>query len=150
MSEVPASTNFPFKTNGLIPHTSIEVTETFSGPLPHPDILRKYDMACPGAADRLLSYVELEANHRRQLELSALTAEIRAAKRDSLEAKRGQVFALVITLSALGLGAAAAMTGHEVAGTMLGVGGIGGIVATFLGQRNRAEAPQEKPAAATR
>ena len=59
-----------------LPPGTIEVTETFSGPLPHPDLLRKYDSTMPGSAERIFRYVEQEAEHRRVLELTALGAEV--------------------------------------------------------------------------
>jgi hypothetical protein len=62
--------------------------------------------------------------------------------RDSNEARRGQICALIITLAAIGAGAYTALNGHEVAGSIIGVGGIGSIVTTFLAGRN---AVQQEP-----
>jgi len=59
--------------------------------------------------------------------------------RDSNEARRGQICALIITLAAIGAGAYTALQGHEVAGSIIGVGGIGSIVTTFLAGRNAAQ-----------
>ena len=36
----------------------------FQGPLPHPEILAKYDSILPGAAERILVMAEKEQNHR--------------------------------------------------------------------------------------
>lgn len=54
-------------------------------------------------------------------------------RRDSFdEVRRGQVCALVITLAALFIGSYTAIQGKEVAGAILGLGGVGGIVTAFL------------------
>jgi hypothetical protein len=54
---------------------------------------------------------------------------------------------LIITLTALGAGAYTALQDHELAGSILGVGGIGSIVTSFLAGRAKqgyASAPQQQ------
>ena len=41
---------------------------SFSGPLPHPDIMKGYDDIVPGAAERILKMAENQQNHRFKLE----------------------------------------------------------------------------------
>jgi hypothetical protein len=65
--------------------------------------------------------------------------------RDSEEAKRGQIFAMIIVLASLAAGTYTAMNGHEVAGSIMGVGGMGGIVATFVLGRKSHKHMQTKP-----
>jgi hypothetical protein len=68
------------------------------------------------------------------------------SKRDSDESRRGQICALVITLAAIGAGAYTAIAGHEIAGSIIGVGGIGSIVTTFLiGRVQQPEPPLPPP-----
>lgn len=104
----------------------------FSGPIPPPQLLADYDRTCPGSADRLIHVAEQEAEHRRSIEQAVVRAEIERVERESEEAKRGQYCALIITLAGLAAGAYTALQGHEVAGSILGVGGIGGIVTAFI------------------
>jgi hypothetical protein len=60
------------------------------------------------------------------------------------EARLGQVFAFLITLSAMASGAYTALQGHELAGAALGGAGIGGIVMTFiLGRQRKSNASAE-------
>lgn len=54
--------------------TTIE--QTFSGPLPPPNILVNYEQACPGAADRIIRLAEQQAGHRQNTEIRALRAEL--------------------------------------------------------------------------
>ena len=41
---------------------------TFSGPIPHPTILKGYEEVLLGSADRILSMTEKEGEHRRKIE----------------------------------------------------------------------------------
>ena len=53
----------------------------FQGPIPHPDILCKYERIVPGSADRLISMAEEESKHRHKLESESLSADISARNR---------------------------------------------------------------------
>jgi uncharacterized membrane protein len=44
----------------------------FSGPIPPPDALAKYERALPGLADRLVSIAERESDHRRAMQRRAV------------------------------------------------------------------------------
>lgn len=43
-------------------------TSTYSGPLPAPEDLKRYDEVVAGAAERILRMAEENAEHRRQME----------------------------------------------------------------------------------
>jgi uncharacterized membrane protein len=43
-------------------------TEHFQGPLPHPTILKAYDIVLPGLAERIIGAWEKQTNHRISLE----------------------------------------------------------------------------------
>ena len=64
--------------------------------------------------------------------MAIINAQIEESHDQFSEARRGQICALVITLAALGAGAYTAISGHEWAGGIIGVGGVGGIVTTFI------------------
>lgn len=122
------------------------VASAFSGPLPPPGLLSNYEAACPGSAERIMRWAEQEAEHRRAAELAIINAQIEESRREFSEARCGQICALVITLAALGTGAYTAITGHEWAGGIIGVGGVGGIVTTFiLGKRKAGEGQPQAP-----
>ena len=46
----------------------VQVTEQFSGPLPPPDVLEKYNQVAPEAANRIIAMAEQETGHRRDME----------------------------------------------------------------------------------
>jgi uncharacterized membrane protein len=45
---------------------------SFSGPLPPPEILEKYNQALPGLAERIISMAEKQANHRQGIERTVI------------------------------------------------------------------------------
>ncbi len=42
--------------------------ELYAGPLPHPEILEKFEQILPGSADRILKQAEAQTLHRIELE----------------------------------------------------------------------------------
>src|SRR4051812_46608438 len=72
--------------------------QSFSGPLPPPELLARYESMCPGSGDRIIRLAECEAEHRRSIEQAVVASEVEQRRRDSSEAQRGQYCALVITL----------------------------------------------------
>lgn len=87
-------------------------------------------------------------DHRRALEMMRSNADIAVTmagiderKRDSAEARVGQVCALIICLASIAAGAITAIYGHDWAGSAIGVGGIGGIVTTFIVGRRGSRKP---------
>jgi uncharacterized membrane protein len=47
---------------------NVYASEEFSGPLPHPLILEKYERTLPGAANRIIKMAEKQADHRHIIE----------------------------------------------------------------------------------
>lgn len=45
---------------------------SFTGPLPPPEVLEKYNQAVPGLAERIIKMAEQQATHRQQLELTVV------------------------------------------------------------------------------
>lgn len=43
---------------------NISYTEAFSGPIPPPNLLERYEAITPGAADRILTMAENQSKHR--------------------------------------------------------------------------------------
>jgi uncharacterized membrane protein len=106
--------------------------EQFEGPIPPPQLLFHYESICPGSADRMLKMAEQEAEYRRKTETTIVDAQIEHNNKQFAEARCGQICALAITLAAIAGGVYTAMNGHETAGSLIGVGGIGGVVTTFI------------------
>jgi len=81
----------------------------FSGPLPHPDILVKYNEAHPGAADRIIAMAEKQAAHRQELESRVISTSCQ-------NAKRGPIYGFVICMTAISGGIYLIQSGKGAAG----------------------------------
>ena len=69
----------------------------FSGPLPPPEVLTKYNEAVPNAAERILVMAEKQADHRRGLEAKVVAS-------NAFNQTLGSVFAFILGLIAIGGG----------------------------------------------
>jgi uncharacterized membrane protein len=54
--------------------------QSFSGPLPPPEALERYNQVLPGAAERIISMAESQHAHRQELEKKVIHANISAQK----------------------------------------------------------------------
>ena len=115
------------------------------GPIPQPDTLLEYERIMPGLAERIVSWTEKEADHRRNVERSLLWLSW------------GGLWcaAAMAALSILG-GMLLVWAGRSVAGLIGIVGAVAGLVVVFVAGRGRtpvdtADRPERagrKPAAA--
>ena len=105
-------------------------------------MLREYQAIRPDLVDRIVTLAEEEARERRQNQTLRLQAGAEQMRRDFQEARVGQLCALTIGLAAFATGAYTAVHGAEIAGGLIGVGGVGSIITAFLYGRRR---PAKKP-----
>ncbi|GHV14680.1 hypothetical protein AGMMS49938_11250 [Fibrobacterales bacterium] len=75
---------------------SIETSVTYVGPLPPANDFSKYEQTLPGAAHRILTLAEQEAEHRRKNENKLIDESISLGR-------KGQIFAFIIALVSLGI-----------------------------------------------
>lgn len=105
------------------------IKEEFSGPIPHPDIIEKYEKILPGAADRIISMAENQATHRQDMERKMIESEAR----DGL---LGVVFAFLLGIGCLIACVVVVCLVPKSAGAIssafLGVTGIGSITTSFI------------------
>jgi len=108
---------------------AIAKLEMHSGPIPHPDILERYDKLDPGAAKLIIENGVKESEHRRKLESEAMRYTAKdAARRDWM----GFIIGIII----ISVGGLLIYTGHTITGTVLsGVSAIG-LVGLFVGNRS--------------
>ena len=99
--------------------------EVFSGPLPHPDLLEKYDGVCPGAADRLIGMAETQAAHRQALESRALDHEHRRSM-------LGTCCGLIVAIAGFVTTGWVAWIGHPTAATIIGSFDLAALVGVFI------------------
>lgn len=88
-------------------------------------MLIKYNEAFPGCAERIIAMAERQAEHRQGIEKTAISSN---RKRELT----GQVFGLVIALSAIACGTYLAMQDKDLAGFGTIIGTVVSLVAVFI------------------
>ena len=115
-----------------------EISQSFSGQLPPPDILRQFDEVVPGAAERIIKMAEDQSTHRRELEKKVIDSDI-------TRSKWGQILGFIIAISGLVVSAIVAVYGSALAGGIIGVGTLASLVGVFMyGSRTRSRERGEK------
>lgn len=122
----------------------VHVSESlYQGPIPDPETLARYEAIKPGLADRIVRMAEEYGTHRRSLQDKSIDAQIVDAKSDRKEARLGQIFALIIGLTAISAGTYAAVHNAQVTGSIIGGGGVIGLVSVFIFGRKKQDSDDE-------
>jgi uncharacterized membrane protein len=122
-------------TNGIVTERKFSA---FSGPIPHPDTLKRFNDIVPGAAERIIKMAEDQSSHRRSLEKSVIESDISRSK-------WGQILGFVIAIFGLTASTFIAVYGSAVAGSILGVGTLASLVGVFMyGSISRKKEREEK------
>ena len=86
------------------PHkVSVSQTQLYSGPIPPPEALAKYETIQAGFADRLMKMGEKEQEERLAAQKNFIETEKQIGLFELSNFKRGQFFALLSVLSVVGL-----------------------------------------------
>jgi len=114
------------------------ITETFSGPIPPPALLAKYDELIPNGADRILKMAEKQSTHRQCIEKWVIIG-------GTLLSHFGVLCAAVIALGTLYFGSQLIRDGHAISGSIFAGSGLVGLVTAFIyGTRSRKEERQQR------
>ena len=105
--------------------------------LPLPEHLEKYERIYPGLANRMMALAEKQQTHRHQMELRNMEALIEVQNKTFNEARLGQIFALLIGTIAIGVGGLVAFMGSQWTGSIIGGGGVIGLVSVFIYGRKK-------------
>lgn len=106
------------------------LTQTVESPLPLSSEIEGYERILPGAADRILTLVEKQSQHRQEQEKRELEIE----SRNTLF---GLIFAFVFSMSVLVGTVILVLNEHPEAAAIFGAGGIGTIAGAFLRNRKK-------------
>lgn len=101
------------------------VAAEFSGPLPLPEHLARYDEILPGSAERMLKMAESQALHRQRIESAVIDS-------GAQNSRLGLVFAFIICMTCLAISAWGMYVGNGIAGAVVGALGLGSIVGAFI------------------
>lgn len=146
---------------GLEPEMRSELTqivktavreESFSGPIPHPDILRGYEGITAGFAERIVRMAEKEQDHRFNCENHQMECDKAIIANAANESKRGQNYAFIIAILFLIGAVVLGLLGHDDLAKILGGGTLVSIVSVlviervsifFTGRKEKPKNPQE-------
>ena len=96
--------------NAILGQASIE--RHYSGPIPPASEMAKYEEICQGAANRILTVMEQQIQHRHKIEFLV----IKSSLRDQL---LGVVFAFILSMMTLAIGWYCIYTDKNILGTLL-------------------------------
>jgi uncharacterized membrane protein len=113
------------ETVGRTVTTLQQYEEDFEGPLPHPQILVRYNEIVPGSAERIIDAFVNQANHRMSLEKTVVEG---GSKRAYLGIGAGFTLSLVLFAIAY----ATIMAGHAVEGVAIASINLAALVGTFV------------------
>lgn len=107
------------------PQPIVVTHQQFSGPLPPPEVMDRYNQIIPGAAERILAMAEQDAIHQREIENAAITFKAE-------EVKRGQQYGFGIGVFAFTTCIVAILLGLEKAAIVIGGTTVIGLVSVFV------------------
>lgn len=111
---------------------------SFSGPLPPPAMLERYNQILPDGANRIVSLVEKQQIHRHKLEEAVVTGEIALAR-------SGQRFAAGLSILGLVAGTLLVYSGQSGAGLTVITTFVVSLAGLFLkAQKERREERQRR------
>lgn len=99
--------------------------ESFSGPIPRPELLQKYDEVQHGFAERIVSMAERQFDHR-------ISCEDKVVAGSVAESKRGQNYGLIVALSFLAAAVFLGYFGHDWLAGCLGCSTLVALVTVFV------------------
>lgn len=111
--------------NGLV----ITMHKTHVGPLPDPETLSEYSDIIPNGAERIMQMAEKQLEHRLKLESKVVGGQM-------MQSNIGQFLAFFIGLASLAASTYCIISGFEWAGSIIGIGGLTGLVTAFIKGRS--------------
>lgn len=109
---------------------SIIIGQQYTGPIPPPEALEKYEKVLPGLADRIVKQAEAQTGHRIKQEDKVISSDI-------LNSKLGLIFGFIIGMVGVVGGFVMVYLGKDV-GWLFSGGALVGLVGTFVyGRRTR-------------
>ena len=112
--------------------------QTYSGPIPPPEILAKYDQLIPGSAAKIIEMAHKQSEHRMDLERKVVLGELRRAN-------AGLWCAALVSLSILAGGVVCILRGHDTAGAAIVAIDMAAVITAFLvGTVQRRKERQQK------
>ncbi len=99
--------------------THLSASSRWHGPLPPPHLLREYNEAFPGCAERIVAMAEAESRARHEADRHERDSRRLVIESDVFSQKAGLVLAFILALFVIGIGAFLIYTGHLVWGAVI-------------------------------
>lgn len=116
----------------------------YSGPLPPPEMLQKYNDIEPGLVNRIVAMAESQAQHRQAMEAKVITDR-------GLNERRGSLYGFVIALVAIVGSLVLLALGNKIEGLTGLITTIGALAGVFVyGRHSQRRENEEKRAAIAR
>lgn len=125
------------KKQQIIKSLVVTMHKTHIGPLPDPETLSEYSAIIPNGAERIMQMAEKQLDHRMKMENKVVGGQM-------LQSNIGQILAFLIGIAALAASTYCIVTGHEWSGSILGIGGLTGLVTAFIKGRSQQEKSLEE------
>jgi uncharacterized membrane protein len=102
----------------------------FSGPLPLPSLLAKYNEVIPDGAERIMGMAERQSAHRERLEDRVVNGNVASQT-------RGAYLGFIIVMTAVGCGTYLIAIGKSATGLITILGSLGSLLSVFFAERRR-------------
>ncbi|MFA4975313.1 MAG: DUF2335 domain-containing protein [Candidatus Paceibacterota bacterium] len=115
----------------------IQKGEMFSGPVPPPEIMERYEKIYPGSAKIIFEEWDGQVKHRQSIEKSVI-------KTDNTKSLLGVIFGFIIVMAVIIAGVYTALRGFPIFGGGLSLAGLAMLATAFITSRKQPEKPQKK------
>ncbi len=131
-SDMPASVNINTQRGGQRYIMEVQRTESFSGPLPSPEILKGYSEVIPDAPERLLRMAERQNAHDMEMDQENMRLARRSMDRGFNAARRGQILGFILGIILIGCGVYLTKFGFESVGLVIFSTSLVAVIANFV------------------
>lgn len=98
---------------------------SFSGPLPPPDMLQRYNEIIPNGADRVMTMAENQSKHRERIEAAVIESNVKSQA-------RGTTYGFIMGMTGLLGGMFLIYSGHGTTGITAFLSSIGALASVFF------------------
>jgi uncharacterized membrane protein len=98
---------------------------SFSGPIPPPEVLEKYNQALPGSAERILAMAEQQSRHRQAIESRVIDSNI-------FVQKLGPFLGFIVAMTAVGGGVYLMVKGNNGYGLAAVITALASLAGVFI------------------
>lgn len=99
--------------------------EFFSGPIPPPSLLARYNEVVPDGAERILAMAERQSKHRETLEAQVVAGNLQSQR-------SGSRYAFILALAAILGGISLIYSGKDASGLATVISALAGLVSIFF------------------